>query len=355
MPSISKYNGKYRAFVSSKGKRISKVFNTKTEAILWVSTIERAIRASNSFCSELPFADLAKRYADDVSVYKRGGKEEIRRLNELSKDDVLGDLPINKITRATIQSWVDNKKITVSPQTGRRLKTSSIARTLTLIKSVFNKAVEWQLLNQSPAEGVYCRVIEDHRERIASEEDIEKLKIAAQWDESEIPVTQSQRIIAAFIFACRTGMRIGEIEEMEKCWIHGRVVKIPREATKTFHGREVAVSNRAHAILKLVLKAGFKPKIFGLKIKQHDALFRKIRNAAGLDTKYDSRGYEIYQGLNFHDSRATFCTWAASPGPDGAPRLDTLALARQLGHRNLNMLLRYYRKSTEELLYRLDM
>lgn len=323
MACIAKYKNGYRAHVRSGSRRISKTFSTKSEAIVWASSMEKLFSEQSIIGSSMPFSELTKQYMDKVSSYKRGFKEEVRRLNALAMDDILGNLPINKITKLTLQGWVDHKKITISPQTGRRLKTSSIARTLTLIKSVFGKAVEWELLPKSPAEGVYCRVMEDHRERIASDEDIEKLKIAAQWNESEIPVTQSQRIIAAFIFACRTGMRIGEIEEMEKCWIHRRVVKIPREATKTFHGREVAVSNRAHAILKLVLKAGFKPKIFGLKIKQHDALFRKIRNAAGLDTKYDSRGYEIYQGLNFHDSRATF-----APGPSVRDRTALPVLTR---------------------------
>lgn len=57
----------------------------------------------------------------------------------------------------------------------------------------------------------------------------------------------------------------------------------------------------------------------------------------------DSQGRLIEQALHFHDGRATFCTWAASPGEDGAPRLDVMSLARQTGHRSVKMLMRYYR------------
>ena len=49
----------------------------------------------------------------------------------------------------------------------------------------------------------------------------------------------------------------------------------------------------------------------------------------GLGPELDSAGRVIREGLNFHDSRATFATWAASPDPKtGVPRLDLLSLAR---------------------------
>lgn len=79
-----------------------------------------------------------------------------------------------------------------------------------------------------------------------------------------------------------------------------------------------------------------------------------MRDKAGLRDEYDSLGRLIRQGLTFHDGRATFCTWAASPGPDGAPRLDVLSLARQTGHKNLKMLMRYYRPSIESFADRLN-
>lgn len=56
----------------------------------------------------------------------------------------------------------------------------------------------------------------------------------------------------------------------------------------------------------------------------------------------------------FHDGRATFATWATSPGPDGAPRLDVMVIARQTGHKNLKMSMRYYRPSVESFVERLN-
>ena len=78
-------------------------------------------------------------------------------------------------------------------------------------------------------------------------------------------------------------------------------------------------------------------------------MWRKIRDRAGLGPELDSAGRVIREGLNFHDSRATFATWAASPDPKtGAPRLDLLSLARQTGHK------RYYRPKSEDIAKRLD-
>ncbi len=97
-------------------------------------------------------------------------------------------------------------------------------------------------------------------------------------------------------------------------------------------------------------------KIFGqLNSANRDAIWRKVRDRAGLSAIKDSSGNVIKEGLNFHDGRATFATWAASPNPKtGAPRLDVLALARQTGHRDLKMLQKYYRETAQEIARRLD-
>lgn len=76
---------------------------------------------------------------------------------------------------------------------------------------------------------------------------------------------------------------------------------------------------------------------------------------ADLGPKRDKNGLLLEEGLNFHDSRATFATWAASIDPvTNKPRLDVLALAKQTGHRDLAMLQRYYRANSSVIAGRLD-
>ena len=118
----------------------------------------------------------------------------------------------------------------------------------------------------------------------------------------------------------------------------------------------MALSKEALRILDLVRERGCHPFIFGdLSAATKDVLWRRIRDRAGLGPVVDSRGIVIREGLNFHDSRATFATWAASPNPaTGAPRLEVLALARQTGHKDLKMLLRYYRPTAQDIAKQLD-
>ena len=151
-------------------------------------------------------------------------------------------------------------------------------------------------------------------------------------------------------------MRAGEILAIEESWIDGRVIHLPKEATKTESKRDVALSKEALRILDLVRQSGGGRVLFSnLPSSNRDALWRKIRDRAGLGPVFDSKGRLIKEGLNFHDSRATFATWAASPDPKtGAPRLGLLALARQTGHKNLKMLQRYYRASAKDVALMLD-
>ena len=354
MSCISKVKSGWRAFICIEGCRRSRIFKTKSQAQAWAEQFINALQKPKTKQVSMILFDLLEEYANKVCYLKRGYREELRRIRALQKDMTIAMIPINDITPEDIHNWIHRRIGAISPFTGRPIKSSTVARYFTLLKAVFNRAVAWNYINASPCDVVMCPVNDQPRERVATDEEIERLKIAAQWDEDEPPSLYCQRVIAAFVFACFTGMRIGEIVEMEQSWIEGNTIRIPREVTKTYHSRRIAVPERAMKILKVVLQSKFRPKIFGMDSFKHDATFRKMRHNAGLDAVYDSQGNLVKEGLNFHDSRATFCTWAASPGADGAPRLELLALARQLGHRNLKNLLRYYRKDPVDMIDRLN-
>jgi hypothetical protein len=69
--------------------------------------------------------------------------------------------------------------------------------------------------------------------------------------------------------------------------------------------------------------------VFGLEPATRDALFRKYRRRAQLDT------------LRFHDARAE-AIWRLSK------KLDVLQLARMIGHRDIRSLLFYYNESASD-------
>ena len=346
-----KPNGKYRAQIRTGGISKSKTFDNKADALIWAKTTERAITNKTVVSSKMLFRELCDEYEIKVSKHKKSARWEAIRLNQWRNDPMLGDKPINLITTQLLREWLREKLSRT--YRGNHVKTSTVARELSIMKSMFSNAVDWELLEKSPAERVNVKVVEGHRERVATEEEIEKLKAQVEWEEDEPPYEIQQRVIAAFIVACNTGLRISEIVRMEKTWLSDHCINIPTK-TKTGYGRKVAVRQRAWDIINLVMNMELGPRFWGLEMGQHDPTFRKIRNACGLGPVRDSDGYLVQEGLNFHDSRATFCTWAASPGPDGAPRLDVLALARQTGHKNLKQLMTYYRKDAMQMLERLE-
>ena len=75
--------------------------------------------------------------------------------------------------------------------------------------------------------------------------------------------------------------------------------------------------------------------VFKLRASQLDSLFRKAKGKALIDN------------LHFHDSRATAITRLAK-------KLDILDLAKIVGHKDLKMLMVYYREKAETLVSKLD-
>lgn len=88
------------------------------------------------------------------------------------------------------------------------------------------------------------------------------------------------------------------------------------------------MSPRAKEILTLV------DNDFALTGAQIDSLWRKYRDRAGI------------VGLRFHDLRHLAVTRLSK-------KLDILALARMIGHRNIKMLQVYYNESAESIAERL--
>lgn len=317
-----------------------KSFATKNEAKLFLARISLAPEEKQKVTK---VSELFTYYRDTVSAKKRGGHWEQLRLDLWLRQSWAGKRAA-ELTHQDIEAFMASRDI--GPATVRR--------ELTLMSAVFNDGIRRGVVAENPVRLVERPREPEHRERIASEDDKKALLAAAGWDGESTPSDTSQMTVAAFLFACQTGMRSGEILRLEDAWIDGRVIHLPKEATKTDSKRDVAMSSEALRILELVRQAGNRPQLFGMSDQVRDQVWRRVRDRAGLGPRLDSAGRVIEEGLNFHDSRASFCTWAASPDPrTGAPRLDVLALARQTGHRNLKFLQRYYRASAAEIAERL--
>lgn len=350
---LKRPSGSYQAQVCVNGKRRAKSFTKLSDARRWVALIEQDLLNGEDPASSLPTSKFIKDYLDTVGARLKNHKCLSEILGFISETQ-LGDIPLRSVSKKHIEAWIEHRRTVPSRTTGALVKESTIARQFQMLSGFFSWAVQKELLKENPCHGVRKPKDSQPRERVATDDEIERIKHVAGWVEGTPPKTKTQRVAAAFVLSCFTGMRAGEILKLERQWINGNTITLPAEATKTASTRTIALCDRAKAILECVMSLGLEPEIFGLSDFVRDALWRKIRDGANLRNVYDDRGRLIKQGLTFHDGRATFATWAASPGPDGSPRLDVMSLARQTGHKNLKMLMRYYRPDVESFTDRLN-
>lgn len=320
MASIRKHGTGWRAQVYRNGIRRSKVFPSKRAAQDWASRQEYLIENSDAIASAQPFADVLLRYAREVSPTKRGMRWEILRLEAMSRGR-LGKIPIGQLTAADFADWRDRRL--------REVAAGTVRREMVLISAVLSQARrEWGLISVSPMADVRKPSSPPPRDRLPTAEEMERLAHAAGDDLTNA----TARAYHAFLFACETAMRAGEIVGLTAARVDlgARVAHLER--TKNGRSRTVPLSTEAVMLLEALPPCD---PIFGLTSRQLDALWRKIRERAGVE------------GLRFHDSRAEGCLRLSR-------RLDVLDLARCTGHMDLKMLIStYYRESAAEIAKRL--
>lgn len=320
MASIQKHKKRWRAQVSRAGVRKSKVFATRQEARDWAARIEAEAAAGARAASRQPFSEVLTRYLRDVSSTKRGERWEAIRIRRLLADPIAAKRMCD-LDQTDFAAWRDARLRDVSPGTVRR--------EMNLLSAILTQArAEWLLIPRSPMTGVRQPPEPPRRDRLPTAAEIARLEHVGGTD---LAVTRA-RAVAAFLFAMETGMRAGEIVGLTAAQIDrtARVAHLPR--TKNGDRRDVPLSRRALDILEALPEAD---PVFGMSARVLDASFRAVRDRAGIE------------GLTFHDSRHAAVTRLSR-------RLDPLALARMIGHRDLKMLLRYYDESASELALRLD-
>ena len=173
---------------------------------------------------------------------------------------------------------------------------------------------------------------EPPRDRLITQDEIDRLCFALNYSYYSSLTTITSRVGAAFMFAIETAMRAQEICNLTWLDVVGQVARI--NDSKTQAGiRSVPLSSRALAIIEHC-RGLDETLVFNIKTSQLDSLFRKAKKLALVD------------GVHFHDSRATAIT-------NLAKKLQILDLARMVGHKDLKMLMVYYRESAIDIAVKL--
>lgn len=337
MATYSKRVKGWRAQISVLGVRESKTFSTKGEAISWAARRETEIRegAATGIQKNRTMDEACRRYLKEVSVHKRGHSKEALRLAAFGRIEIDGvalkDWKLIDVTSEIIGRWRDHR-LTVD-----KVKGSSVNRDLNLLSHVFSSAVrEWKWIANSPTKTTRRPKESPSRDRLYSEDEIDRLCLALGFEDGAQATTGYQRVAVAFLFAIETAMRAGEICAIWPELVRGRTVHLPAEIVKNGTKRDVPLSKRAIQLLSLLPKVGPGQAIFGIKAASLDALFRKAKERAQITD------------ATFHDTRHLAITRLAKKFTN------VLDLARMTGHKDLRKLQIYYNETAEAMADRLD-
>lgn len=312
----------WRVQVVVNGKRLSATRDTKRAAEDWASEqIQQAkLLKEKGITHSYTLKDALLRYCKEVSPHKKGAKKEILRLNAMARHD-FANIKLAELTSSDIAKWRDDRLKEVSA--------SSVRRDMNILVHCLNICIrEWQWLKESPAKSVTKPKEAPPRNRLITDDEIQKLLFALNYDEDIKPETIYQRIAVAFLFAIETGMREGEICTLTNDSIKGRVARLSK--TKNGFPRDVPLSKEAIRLWKKLPGNGFE-----LTPTQIDSNFRKAKRKVDLND------------IHFHDTRHLAVTRLSK-------KLDVLALAKMIGHKDLKQLQTYYDESPEEIAKSLD-
>lgn len=312
--------GKWRAEIARQGVRTSRVFPSRQAAKDWAARQEYLILNKRPATETTLFSDVLDRYAREVSPGKRGARWEMLRIERFRKDDIAQKV-MGELAASDFAAWRDARLKEVSP--------STVNREMTLLSAVLTVArKEWGLIKTNPISDVRKPTKPPPRDRLITTDEFDALSRLAGDDLSNA----TARTFHAFRFSIETAMRAGEVVGLvwDRVDLERRVVRL--EMTKNGTAREVPLSKEAVRLLEALPRTD---PVFGLSSATLDALWRKLRDNAKV------------KGLNYHDSRHIGITRLAR-------KLDVLALARMVGHKDIRMLMAYYNETAEELAARLD-
>jgi site-specific recombinase XerD len=306
MAYIGRFRDKWRAQIQRGGIRASKTFYTKREAQAWVIEQE----AKETLAHRMSLTDAIDRYVTEVSIHKRDSVEtEKRRLGAML--EYFGDVPLDSITPDDISRWRTQRMQTV--------KGSTVLRDSGLYRNLFRVAMnEWGVVKSNPFTGVRLPKAEPARVQIWKWQKIKRVLRAGQRVGGK-----TMEVTQAFHIALRTGMRLKEAVMAPECFDKQRRVVDLKSSKTAAKGETVPLTKQGY---RLMLKM---PK-FEVSEARASMLFCHLLNNL------------LIKDLQFRDARATALTMMAR-------RMDVLTLARISRHKDLKMLLVYYRESPEDI------
>ena len=254
-----------------------------------------------------PFSEFADTYISRHITLLKAPKTESVRVLFWKRE--FGNRPIGQITRAELQDWQARKRQTNKPATVNRI--------MCRLRNMFNKAVEWELLDANPMERLKFLPENNARLRYLSIEECDRLLAACL----------TPHMLAMATLALHTGMRLGEILNLRGHDLDFSSGHIIIRDSKNGQPRHVPMDSTVRDLLSGYIPTSGSSHVFpnasGGRLSTVQKAFRNARIRAGMPE------------LHFHDLRHTFASqWMMNGG-------DLYVLKDILGHKSINMTQRY--------------
>ena len=321
----SKNKKRYKVRIEYKGKRVSsKTFIKRSDAILYERNALAELQKTghivdHSAQAVMTFSDALEKYKNEISINKKGYRQESYRIKAL-QEHKLAALTLINVRSKDIASFVKERE-------RKGNSASTINKFIAIIEHLFNVARrEWDMegLNNPVANVTKPKVKNERTRRLVDNEESDLLTTCAQY--------KNIYLIPCIQFAIETAMRQGEILsiKLENIDYERRIVLLPN--TKNGDSRIVPLSKKAISILKSLPQNSV---IFNTTSRAIYALFKQACVAAKI------------KNLTFHDLRHEATSRLAT-------KFQVHELAKITGHKDTRMLLRYYHPTAEDLVSKLD-
>ncbi|MDR2839327.1 MAG: site-specific integrase [Azonexus sp.] len=318
MASITRRGTRWQAQIRRKGYPIqTKTFETKKEAKAWTAVVEsemnRGVFADRSEAEHTTLGKALERYANEITPHKRGAPQELRRIRQWQRHPL------------ALRFLSSLRSVDFSQHRDARLQAGVAANTvrleLALVSNLFTVArEEWSIAVTNPLNTVRNPRLPRGRDRRLLKDEEIRLQAVAGND-----------LAFCMTLAIETGMRAGEIVNLTWDQIDLPVSVIRLDMTKNGDTRVVPLSDTAVEVIKARPRGINGGPLTRFRCSNRlSKSFRVACKQAGI------------VGLHFHDLRHEAASRLA-------PRVTVQTLAKIMGWRTLQMAMRYYNPSEQEL------
>jgi integrase len=323
---------------------ISKTFKLKRDAIRWATDIEseisRRVFVDQTKAKETILSDAIDRYLKEVTPLKKGAVQERGRLL-FWKGHKIGSQSMADVKPEHFAQYRDERRASGTSPATIRLDLAPIAHLYEVARK------EWGIKIENPIRQIKMPRADNSRDRRLVDDEEERIIKAFEKSQNHVA------LIAAFILACETAMRQGELlgilwtdVDLKKATAHLPVTKNGTSRNIPFSSKAIQAIKTLKSLPKkketvLGLTASSLTQAWGHTLERARKTYEAEQLASGKKQKVIDDD-PFLTNLRWHDLRHEGTSRMAE-------KLAMHELMKVTGHKDSKMLARYYHPRTEDL------